>query len=116
MQFATSDPKGPVYLTAAREVLEEDLTPYHLNQEVWHPVEPCALPQSAAEEIAEALYNAKCPLVITGYVGRESQAVVELVKLASKVPVRVLDTTAGDLCFPHDNIGTSTCPPSCLRY
>ncbi|RPA85427.1 thiamine diphosphate-binding protein [Ascobolus immersus RN42] len=105
MQFAQSDPKGPVYLTAAREVLEEDLTPYHLNQEVWHPIEPCALPPHAASEIAEALYNAKCPLVITGYVGREHAAVHELVKLATKVPIRVLDTTAGDMCFPHDHPG-----------
>ncbi len=27
MQFANSDPKGPVYLTGAREVLEEEVTP-----------------------------------------------------------------------------------------
>lgn len=43
LQFACSDPAGPVYLCGAREVMEEDLTPYQLEQAHWNPVEPAAL-------------------------------------------------------------------------
>src|SRR5947199_8632467 len=43
LQFAMSDPKGPVYLVGAREGMEEESEPYHLIQEHWVPVEPTAL-------------------------------------------------------------------------
>lgn len=36
LQFATSAPAGPVYLCGAREVMEEDLKPYHLEQAYWY--------------------------------------------------------------------------------
>jgi acetolactate synthase I/II/III large subunit len=42
MQFANSDPKGPVYLTAAREVMEEEVPPVALATEEWKPISPCA--------------------------------------------------------------------------
>jgi thiamine pyrophosphate-dependent acetolactate synthase large subunit-like protein len=35
LQFACSDPAGPVYLCGAREVMEEDLEPYGLEQAHW---------------------------------------------------------------------------------
>ncbi|KAI5783166.1 thiamine pyrophosphate enzyme, N-terminal TPP binding domain-containing protein [Peziza echinospora] len=106
LQFATSDPKGPVYLSAAREVLEEEIEPYHLDQAVWDPVQPCALPESAVEEITHALLKAKNPLIITGYVGRNHEAVRELVKLADTLPVRVLDTIGSDMSFPAGHCGS----------
>src|SRR2546430_3492049 len=46
LQFATSDPQGPVYLYGAREPMEEDVEPYELDQSVWHRVAPVALPQA----------------------------------------------------------------------
>src|SRR3954453_3203605 len=64
LQFATSDPKGPVYLVGAREVMEEDIEPYQLNQSVWGPVSPAALPSSGVELIASELAAAKQPLII----------------------------------------------------
>src|SRR5438034_4237870 len=70
LQFATSAPTGPVYLVGAREVLEEEIEPYTLDQNVWKPVAPAALPQDAVESIAVHLVFAKQPLVITGYNGR----------------------------------------------
>lgn len=105
LQYATSDPKGPVYLTAAREVLEEDLTPYKLDQSVWEPVGPAALPETIVEEITHALLGAQNPLIITGYAGRNHRAVNELVKLADTLPVRVLDTSGSDMCFPYTHPG-----------
>jgi len=101
LSFAMSDPKGPVYLYGAREAMEEELTPYDLNQDYWHPVEPTALPLSGVKEIAEALVNAQEPLILTGYSGRNHAAVDELVRLADNVKgLRVLDTGGSDMCFP----------------
>lgn len=106
LQFATSDPQGPVYLMGAREVMEEDIEPYELNQAVWGPVSPAALPASGVELIASELAAAKNPLVIVGYSGRKAQAVTELVSLANSFKgIRVLDTGGSDMCFPADHPG-----------
>ncbi|OQD95573.1 hypothetical protein PENSOL_c019G07626 [Penicillium solitum] len=104
LQFATSDPMGPVYLMGAREVMEEDIQPYSMNPEHWRPCEAAALPDSHVELIADYLVNAKEPLLITGYSGRDHESVEVLVKLADTVPgLRVLDTGGCDMCFPADH-------------
>jgi thiamine pyrophosphate-dependent acetolactate synthase large subunit-like protein len=109
LSFAMSDPKGPVYLYGAREPMEEDLTPYKLQQEYWHPVEPAALPRSGVKTIAEALVNAQEPLVIVGYSGRNHAAVPELVQLADSVKgLRVLDTGGSDMCFPGMSVASTS--------
>ncbi|KAJ5919449.1 hypothetical protein N7466_010392 [Penicillium verhagenii] len=101
LQWATSDPKGPVYLVGAREVMEEEIEPYKLNQKVWGPVSPAALPAVGIELITSELATAKSPLVIVGYTGRKAQAVDELVTLANSFKgIRVLDTGGSDMCFP----------------
>lgn len=104
LQFAMSDPKGPVYLAGAREVMEEEIEPYKVNQNVWGAVAPSALPAAGVELIASELAAAKEPLVIVGYSGRETRGVEELVKLADTFKgVRVLDTGGCDMCFPGDH-------------
>ncbi|KAA8895358.1 thiamine pyrophosphate enzyme, N-terminal TPP binding domain-containing protein [Sphaerosporella brunnea] len=103
--FAMSDPKGPVYLVGAREVMEEDIEPYGLDQSVWTPISPAALPEQGVRSVADALLKAKDPLVITGYSGRERGSVEELVKLADSTGARVLDTLGSDMCFPSDHRG-----------
>ncbi|GLA55757.1 hypothetical protein AnigIFM63604_002706, partial [Aspergillus niger] len=104
LQFATSDPKGPVYLAGAREVMEEEITPYTLNQSHWVSVSPSALPTEGVELIASELVAAKNPLVIVGYSGREARGVHELVTLANTFQgIRVLDTGGCDMCFPGDH-------------
>lgn len=98
-----SDPKGPVYLCGAREAMEEDLTPYTLEPEYWHPVEPSALPLDGVKTIAEALVSAQEPLVIAGFSGRNHATVQELVQLANNIKgLRVLDTGGSDMCFPGE--------------
>lgn len=100
-QFATSDPQGPVHLVGAREVMEEDIEPYHLEQDVWNRVELGGLPKSAVGQISEALAGAKKPLLITGYGGRNHKIPGALVELANSVKgLRVLDTGGSDMCFP----------------
>ncbi|PLB55824.1 thiamine pyrophosphate-requiring enzyme [Aspergillus steynii IBT 23096] len=104
LQFATSDPKGPVYLAGAREVMEEEITPYQVNQNVWGAVAPSALPADGVALIARELAAAKEPLVIVGYSGRVTQGVQELVTLADTFKgIRVLDTGGSDMCFPGDH-------------
>jgi thiamine pyrophosphate-dependent acetolactate synthase large subunit-like protein len=104
LSFAMSDPKGPVYLYGAREPMEQDIEQYSLNQNFWTPVQPTALPEDGVKTIAEALVNAKEPLLITGYSGRNTDCPGELVKLANAVKgLRVLDTAGIDMCFPADH-------------
>lgn len=104
LQFATSDPMGPVYLCGAREAMEEEIEPYELNQSAWGPVAPSALPAEGVQLIASELVAAKEPLAIVGYSGRHARGVTELVTLADTFKgLRVLDTGGCDMCFPGDH-------------
>ncbi|RMZ75691.1 hypothetical protein DV738_g5343, partial [Chaetothyriales sp. CBS 135597] len=101
LQFATSTPPGPVYLYGAREALEEEIEPYHLDQSQWLAVAPSALPQDAVKLVGDHLLAAKEPLLIVGYTGRKASAVPATVALADAIPgLRVLDTGGCDMCFP----------------
>lgn len=104
LTFAKSAPAGPVYLCGAREVMEEEIEPYHLRQEDWSPVQLGGLPEASLQQIAKALEGAKEPLLITGYAGRNHGMAPALVQLADAVPkLRVLDTGGSDMCFPADH-------------
>ena len=104
LQFATSDPQGPVYLYGAREPMEEEIEPYQLDQSVWLAVGPTALPESGVEMIAKGLASAKTPLMIMGYTGRNPTMSTTAAKLADLVPaLQVLDTGGCDMCFPADH-------------
>jgi thiamine pyrophosphate-dependent acetolactate synthase large subunit-like protein len=84
--------------------MEEEIEPYQLNQKVWGPVSPAALPTAGVELITSELANAKSPLVVVGYTGRQAQAVTELVTLANHFKgIRVLDTGGSDMCFPANH-------------
>ncbi|KAH9992369.1 thiamine pyrophosphate enzyme, N-terminal TPP binding domain-containing protein [Xylariaceae sp. FL0662B] len=106
LQFATSDPQGPVYLNGAREVMEEEIVPYSLQQDVWDSVELGGLAPKASKQIAEALLGAENPLLITGYAGRNQKIPEALVELANTVKgLQVLDTGGSDMCFPASHPG-----------
>ncbi|KAI9168066.1 Acetolactate synthase-like protein [Paramyrothecium foliicola] len=101
LQFASSTPKGPVYIAGAREVLAENIPPYSLDQDQWVPIGPSALTADAVHQVAEALVQAKRPLIITGYSGRDRRTPGLLVELANLIPgIRVHDTGGSDVCFP----------------
>lgn len=101
LQFSKSDPQGPVYLTGAREVMEEEIVPYSLNQDEWERVELGGLTPKVSKEIADALLGAENPLLITGFSGRNQKVPAALVELANTVKgLRVLDTGGSDMCFP----------------
>ncbi|KAI0547764.1 putative thiamine pyrophosphate enzyme [Xylaria curta] len=107
LQFANSAPKGPVYIASAREVLAENIEPYSLQQDQWVPIGPSALPLDAIREISTALVQAKRPLIITGYSGRDRRTPDLLVALADLIPgIRVHDTGGSDMCFPFSHIAS----------
>lgn len=89
-QFSQSAPQGPSYLIASRETLEEEIPPYEVNPKKYRPLAPKALDPESVREIGEALINAKLPVVITSYVGKNVAAVPELVKLAEATGLAVL--------------------------
>lgn len=103
MQFAYSDPKGPVYLTAAREVLEAQVDPVTLDRAHWPAIAPTALSPQAVGSMSAALAAARRPLVVTSYIGRNRAAVEELVRLAHLVGAGVLDSVPSCLNFPTDD-------------
>ncbi len=100
LQFAYSEPKGPVYLTAAREVLEADVKPVEIDRTEWPPISAGALAPEDAAFVAAALAGARRPLVVTSYVGRNAAAVSELSKLCNRLGVGVLEATPSHMNFP----------------
>ncbi|KAB8231620.1 putative thiamine pyrophosphate enzyme [Aspergillus alliaceus] len=103
LHFAMSDSKGPVYLTAAREVLEEHVERRFLEGEMLSPIVPSALPEPEVELIAKSLINAERPLVITGYLGRNPRAPPLLAELCDKLPISVIETVGSDMCLRSDH-------------
>jgi len=104
LQFATSDPPGPVYLYGTREAMEEEIEPYQLEQDQWQKVGPAALPEDAVQNISEYLASAQAPLLIVGYTGRNEDSVHAAVALADTIPaLKVLDTGGSDMCFPANH-------------
>lgn len=89
-QIARSEPQGPAYLIASRECLEETIEPYEVNAKLWQPVDSSALSPRAVKEIGDALLSAKLPVVVTTYLGREPEAVKELVKLCEAAGIAVV--------------------------
>ncbi|KAL2009631.1 hypothetical protein VTN00DRAFT_5438 [Thermoascus crustaceus] len=102
--MATTGSPGPVYLTATREILAEPIDTFEPRPT---PLPSCklgALPEEAVELIGNALLEATAPLVITGYLGRNHQAVSNLVSLADLVKgLKVFDSELREVCFPGDH-------------
>ncbi|HET9079974.1 MAG TPA: thiamine pyrophosphate-requiring protein [Trebonia sp.] len=103
LQIANSEPKGPVYLTGPREVMEEPLTPHAVDPGAYRPVEPAALTAEVASEIAGALARARNPLIITGHLGRDPEAVPVLADLAGLLAIPVIESAAFRMNFPADH-------------
>jgi acetolactate synthase I/II/III large subunit len=101
MQFAHSDPQGAVYLTGAREVMEETAPPVSMEGQYWPPVEAGPPPEAAVAELVETLAKSSRPLVVTSYLGRKPQAVRELVRLCERLGVGVLESAPSRMNYPH---------------
>ncbi len=103
LQLAGSEPKGPVYTVASREVLEEEGCDIKADPSTWAPVAPTALDDDSIELLAEALLGAKKPLIITSYLGRNAESVGALVKLSDRLAIPVVEMYQYYMNFPSDN-------------
>jgi len=103
MQMAQSDPAGPVYLTGAREVLEENVEKRLDSWEGWAPIEQAALTKWGIDEMVSALLEAQNPLLITSYLGRRTEAVVKLIEFCEKLSIPVVEQIPTYVNFPRNH-------------
>ena len=103
LQIARSEPAGPVYLVGPREVMEEQIEPYTSDPGQYAPVTPGALSPDVTAEIARALARARRPLIVTGYLGRDTAAVAELVALCELLAIPVIESAPHHVNFPADH-------------
>ena len=99
-QLATSEPRGPIYLSGAREVWERHVPDSGELPENWPASEIGGLPQDAVDELAAALAASERPLVVTGYLGRQPAAVERLVELSERVGIGVCEVSPVYMNFP----------------
>jgi acetolactate synthase-1/2/3 large subunit len=103
LQVASSDPKGPVYLVAAREILEQEVEPHREDVRLWPRLGAGALAPEDALEVARTLVAAQRPLVVTSYLGRNPAAVPELTRLCQRLGMGVLESVPTAVNFPPDD-------------
>lgn len=103
LQLSKSDPKGPVYLVGAREVMEEEVTPVAIDIGEWTPIMPSPLRTEDAVSLAQALATAKWPLAVTSFVGRDPAAVGELTKLCRRLGMALLEQSPTVVNFSPDD-------------
>lgn len=102
-QLAASEPAGPVYLTAAREVLMSPMDGVSLAMAARsRPMVSGAGDPAAIEQLAQWLIEAEAPLTITSQLGRHPEAVGELVALAELLGLPVVDAR-GPVNFPSSH-------------
>ncbi len=87
-RIATTEPCGPVYLNLPRQSFWDTRQKTGNNITIIPPGYPRTKP-SDLEIIADILLAAEEPLIVTGYYGRNPDAVVKLVELAEMIGARV---------------------------
>ncbi|KAM0752659.1 thiamine diphosphate-binding protein [Meredithblackwellia eburnea MCA 4105] len=111
LQYAKSEPQGPVYCWAMREITEEHLDPQGVPDvrvnEVWSEIEKSPLNKKTVETIATALATAKKPLIVTSYVGRNPGAVTQLIKLVETLAIPVFSSCPSYVNIAFDHISHS---------
>ncbi|MFO1162053.1 MAG: thiamine pyrophosphate-requiring protein [Reyranellaceae bacterium] len=102
INIATTEPRGPVYLSLPREVLAAPMEPAAPKR---RPV--AALPSRPSEagvaEAARLLAAAKNPLIIAGNTGRDTAAIDLLAELATRFALPVVQNRARHLALPSSH-------------
>ncbi|KXN83072.1 Benzoylformate decarboxylase [Leucoagaricus sp. SymC.cos] len=119
LQFATSEPKGPVYFWARREVMEEEVDDAlyeKSNANVVKPphIEPGALSPDAVLRISSAFLTAHHPLIITSRLGRNPNAILPLLTLSTLLALPIISTVPQVLNCPSSHpydLGVTYCVP-----
>ena len=103
IQLSKSDTKGPVYITATREVLEKEGRDIGEVLHGWAATSPLAVEKNTLEKLTEALSKAKNPIIITSSLGKNHESVMELVKLCEKYAIGVVEAPPSFMNFPGDH-------------
>jgi acetolactate synthase-1/2/3 large subunit len=104
LEMAMTPPRGPVYLTLPREVLAETHTEFSFTSPARRHLGGRLYPDpDTIEKAARTLGRAVSPLIITSSVGRQTDAVEPLVRLAERFAIPVVVFNPGHMCFPTDH-------------
>ncbi|KAF5371909.1 hypothetical protein D9757_010595 [Collybiopsis confluens] len=106
LQIATTEPQGPVYLWARREVMEEEIPPALFDSLTMKPaisVSPAALSHFDALAITNALLTSLHPLIITSHLGRNPDAVASLVTLSTLLAIPIFSTCPSTVNVPFSH-------------
>ena len=100
LAIAAAQPQGPVYLSLPREVMHQAVPAVSArsSQAQVSAGEPAA---DAVQQIAQAMAQARCPLIITARAGREPEAVPLLGALAQQWGWPVVDFRPRYLNLPN---------------
>lgn len=101
-KIAMSEPQGPVYLTLPREWLCEELESTRLLADSLRPASKMQADYAALEQAADFLIAAQSPLIVTKYLGRNPEAVPQLVELAELLASPVVQQLSY-VNFPTDH-------------
>lgn len=101
---ATSEPKGPVYIQAAREIWEAPAyTSPTAGARAPTPVTPGTLSAEDSRWLLEAIAQAKHPVVLTSYLGRNPATVPAFVQFVERTGLAVVDTNARCVNMPGNH-------------
>lgn len=104
MALSQSAPAAPVYLTLPLEVLGAKIDGFEFSPQA--RLQPSRPTQPDDESIAlalAALAKARSPLIITTALGRDPEAVAELVKFAERLAIPVIEHWHTHMNFPQDH-------------
>ena len=103
LAIAQTEPQGPVYLTLPREVLAEG------QESITYTDHPRMTPSDyiasgdTLKAAAEALAQAKSPILITRSGGKDAASVAHLVRLAEAINLPIYDVAPTHMNFPHNH-------------
>ncbi|EIN12197.1 Thiamin diphosphate-binding protein [Punctularia strigosozonata HHB-11173 SS5] len=107
LQIATSEPRGPIYLWARREAMEEEVNEQVMNAQLsrkaWPSVSPAGLSPEDAKTIASALIQAKTPLIITSRMRSKSASFAHLTALVDILAIPICVSCPSTVCFPFSH-------------
>jgi acetolactate synthase-1/2/3 large subunit len=101
LEIAMAEPRGPVYVTLPREVLAEEHHEFTYTSPSRHQVQSPRYPApERLKEAAQALANAKAPLIVTQRIGANPPAVKALVEFAESFAIPVVTPAGMYMNFP----------------
>jgi acetolactate synthase-1/2/3 large subunit len=99
---ASTEPRGPVYLTLPREVLAQPHAACRVGGQV--PVASAAHPDlEAVLALARALAAAECPVIVCTSSGADPQTVAQLSELADRFGIGVAENRPRYVSFPSSH-------------